>query len=259
MKELYPAIFKRKSFHFFKNYKTKNWYQDSFKLTDGDIDEIYTIFKSLKPLDPSIKVDIKIVPESLTTCNRGAEYCILFYSEKRANYLQNIGFIGEQLDLALVSRDIGTLWFGIGKTVLPRYNDLDFVTMMAICKVPTTDFRRDMFKSKRKEASTIWDGDKFKDVANIARFAPSSCNTQPWKVVEKNNTLEVYRYHESGKRGIMPVNKVIYQNLIDIGIFALFVSLVLEEQNIKYNLTSFLDTEASKEELTLDFIFVLDQ
>ena len=30
-------------------------------------------------------------------------------------YLQNIGYLGEQLDLYLVSKNIGTLWFGIGK------------------------------------------------------------------------------------------------------------------------------------------------
>ena len=39
----------------------------------------------------------------------------LLYSEKKDNYLQNIGYIGEQLDLYLVSKNIGTLWFGIGK------------------------------------------------------------------------------------------------------------------------------------------------
>ena len=32
---------------------------------------------------------------------RGQEYCILFYSEKKENYLQNIGYLGEQLDFIL--------------------------------------------------------------------------------------------------------------------------------------------------------------
>lgn len=34
---------------------------------------------------------------------------------KNDNYLQNVGYLGEQLDLYLVSKNIGTLWFGIGK------------------------------------------------------------------------------------------------------------------------------------------------
>ena len=36
-------------------------------------------------------VKIKIVKDS-TTCKRGQEYCILLYSEKKDNYLQNIRF-----------------------------------------------------------------------------------------------------------------------------------------------------------------------
>ena len=39
-----------------------------------------------------------------------------------------------------------------------------------------------MYKSKRKELSEIWSGDNYLDIANIVRFTPSACNTQPWKV-----------------------------------------------------------------------------
>lgn len=75
---------------------------------------------------------MKIVKEEETSCKRGSEYCILLYSEKKGNYLQNIGYIGEQLDLYLASMDIGSLWFGIGKTEEENYNGLDFVIMIAI-------------------------------------------------------------------------------------------------------------------------------
>lgn len=65
---------------------------------------------------------IKIVKDS-TTYNRGQEYFILFYSEKKDNYLQNIGYLGEQLDLYLTSKNIGTLWFGIGKVEENKIDD----------------------------------------------------------------------------------------------------------------------------------------
>ena len=113
---LYEMIFKRKSFHLFRNIGNE-------KITLEELKDIENKFKELKPLDDSIKVKIKIVKES-TTCIRGQEYCILFYSEKKDNYLQNIGYLGEQLDLYLVSKNIGTLWFGIGKVKeknYPRY------------------------------------------------------------------------------------------------------------------------------------------
>ena len=62
-------------------------------------------FSKFKPLVEDINVKIKIVKDS-TTCKRVQEYCILLYSEKKDNYLQNIGYLGEQLDLYLVSKNI---------------------------------------------------------------------------------------------------------------------------------------------------------
>lgn len=49
--------------------------------------------------------------------------------------------------------------------------------MIAIKKVDSSKFRKDMFKSKRKSISEIWKGDYYLDIADVVRFAPSSCNT----------------------------------------------------------------------------------
>ena len=225
---LYEMIFKRKSFHLFRNIGNE-------KITLEELKDIENKFKELKPLDDSIKVKIKIVKDS-TTCIRGQEYCILFYSEKKDNYLQNIGYLGEQLDLYLVSKNIGTLWFGIGKVKEKELDGLDFVIMIAIKKVDSEDkFRKDMYKSKRKELSEIWEGNSYLDIANIVRFTPSACNTQPWKVVVSEKELKVYRYRKEGKRGIMPKDMVIYYNQIDMGIFLCFVELCLEHNKVKYD------------------------
>ena len=102
-------IFKRKSFHTFRNVGNE-------VISEDELNDIQLAFSAFTPLNPEIKCAIRIVPEKQTTCKRGGEYCILLYSEKKDGYLQNIGYIGEQLDLYLVSRNIGTLWFGIGKT-----------------------------------------------------------------------------------------------------------------------------------------------
>ena len=92
--------------------------------------------------------------------------------------------------------------------------------MIAIAKVDSeTKFRKDMYKSKRKELSEIWSGNYYLDIASLVRFAPSACNTQPWKVESFEKELKIYRYRKEGKRGIMPKDKVIYYNQIDIGIF----------------------------------------
>ena len=235
---LYEMIFKRKSLHLFRN--IGNEY-----LTEDELKDIEEKFSKLKPLVEDIKVKIKIVKKE--SILRGQEYCILFYSEKKDNYLQNIGYLGEQLDLYLVSKNIGTLWFGIGKPDEQKLDGLDFVIMIAIKKVDTPDkFRKDMYKSKRKEISEMWSGE-YLDIANIVRFAPSACNIQPWKVEATDKELKVYRYRKEGKRGIMPKDRVIYYNQIDIGIFLCFLELTLQNNNISYTRQLFIEQDHNKE------------
>lgn len=238
--ELYNMIFKRKSFHLFRNIGKEH-------ITDEEIKDIENEFKKLTPLVEDIKVKIEIVKEG-ASCKRGQEYCILFYSEKKDNYLQNIGYLGEQLDLYLVSKNIGTLWFGIGKVDEPQKDGLDFVIMIAIAKVDSAEkFRKDMFKSKRKEIQEIWSGENYLDIANIVRFTPSACNTQPWKVESNENEIKVYRYRKEGKRGIMPKDRVIYYNQIDIGIFLCFLELCLNKNNIKYEKNIYVEENHENE------------
>jgi len=238
--KLYDMIFKRKSFHLFRNIGNEH-------ITNDELNDIEKAFNTFKPLVEDIKVKMKIVKDS-TTCKRGQEYCILLYSEKKDNYLQNIGYIGEQLDLYLVSKNIGTLWFGIGKVEEKQLDGLDFVIMIAIAKVDQDNkFRKNMYKSKRKELSEIWNGNDYLDIANIVRFAPSACNTQPWIVDSKEDELKVYRYKKPGKRGIMPVDKVIYYNQIDIGIFLCFLELCLNKNNIKFDRTLYIEENTQNE------------
>jgi hypothetical protein len=83
-KELYEMIFKRKSFHLFRNIGKEH-------LTAEEIKDIEKEFSKLKPLVKDIKVKIKIVKKE--SILRGQEYCILFYSEKKDNGLQNISYL----------------------------------------------------------------------------------------------------------------------------------------------------------------------
>ena len=236
---LYDYIFKRKSFHLFRNI-------GNLHITEEELKDIEAKFYQLKPLVDDIKVKIKIVKKE--SISRGQEYCILFYSEKKDNYLQNIGYLGEQLDLYLVSKNIGTLWFGIGKIDEKTIDNLDFVIMIIIAKVDSNDkFRKDMYKSKRKELEEIWFGDNYLDIGGIVRFAPSACNTQPWKVRASEKEIRVYRYRKEGKRGIMPKDRVIYYNQIDIGIFLCFLELCLKHSNICFHKELFIEEDHEKE------------
>ena len=68
-KKLYEMIFKRKSFHLFRNIGNEH-------ITDIELKDIEEQFNKFTPLIDDIKVKIKIVKNS-TTCKRGQEYCIL--------------------------------------------------------------------------------------------------------------------------------------------------------------------------------------
>ena len=229
--ELYKMIFKRKSFHLFRDRNTES-------ISQIEIQEIYDAYKSFDSLY-DIKTAIKIVDAKSATNYRGEELCVLMFSEKKDGYLQNIGYLGEQLDLYFVSKNIGTLWFGIAKSN-EVYDGLDYVIMFKIGKVNEEKFRKDMYKSKRKTIDEIWEGDDL-NIANIARFSPSACNSQPWFVENNDNKLYVYRKSKSGKVGIMPKNASAYYNQIDIGIYMCILELCLTNENIKYTRTLFRD------------------
>lgn len=240
---LYQMIFKRKSFHLFK---------DIGHISDEELAQIEETFHACRPLIPEMKVGMKIVPAERTTCKRGQEYCILLYSEEKDGYLPNIEYIGEQLDLHLASMNIGALWFGIGKTE-ETMDGMAFVIMLAIAKMPGDKFRKDMFKSKRKPLEEVWSGDDL-GIANIVRFAPSACNTQPWIVENKGERLEVYRYKKPGKRGIMPSDRVSFYNRIDIGIFMLFLEICMEHEGIQYERTLYADSGDEEKTLVASYL-----
>ena len=247
---LYEMIFKRKSFHLFRN-------TEDAKIDETELTGILDAWNGFSALHPEIRTAIRIVSGEDTTCKRGQEYCILLYSEDRDGYLQNIGYLGEQLDLYLVSKNIGTLWFGIGKTEETSYNGLDFIIMIAIRKVGDSSlFRRDMFKSKRKTADEIWQGETLEGVTDIVRFAPSACNTQPWYVENDRESLRVFRYKKPGKRGIMPTDKISYYNCIDIGIFLCFLELCLQHREIRFQRQTLVE-ENSNEEKKLNAIYII--
>jgi len=234
----YKTIFKRKSFHLFRHIGND-------KLSEQELIRIKETYKSFECLYPNIKTDIQILKASEVGLLRGCEYSILLYSEKKDNYLMNIGYLGEQLDLYCVDNNIATLWYGIGKPKQKVYNGLYYVIEIGISKVSNESlFRKDMFKAKRKEINEIWDGTNT-SISNIVRFAPSACNTQPWYVKETNNSLEVYRY-KSNKRGIMPKDAISYFNRIDIGIFLCFLDICLANENIKYEKELFIDDDNSE-------------
>lgn len=237
---LYEAIAKRKSFHVFRGIGNES-------ITNDDLADIMAAIAELRPLDPEIRTAVRIVPARETNCRLGAQYCILFYSEQKGNCLQNVGYLGEQLDLWLVSRGIGTLWFGFGKTEEKEFEGLPFVIMMAAAKVDDASrFRGDVTESRRRPVGEIWSGDAVPGVTEIARYAPSAVNSQPWRVENRDGRLSVSRSSRPLIGGVMGASASAFFNRIDMGIFLCFLELCLRHERIPFTRELFLDSGGEK-------------
>ena len=146
----------------------------------------------------------------------------------------NAGYLGQQLDLWLVAHNIGSLWYGIGKPDESTWQGLSYVIMIAVRKVnDETKYRKDMYKAKRKPLSQVWSGEDL-GVADVARFAPSACNSQPWYVENQGGKLTVSR-RKPGVFGIMPASAATYFNRIDMGIYLCVLEVCLQKNGIAYD------------------------
>lgn len=232
MKDYYDILNKRKSFHSFEN-------TGDLHLNEEDLAGIMKAFEECDRLQ-KIEIACKIVKVEETTMENGNEYAILLYSEKKDNYLANIGYVGEQLDLYLNAHGIGCLWCGMGKTELTEYNGLSYVIMLGIKKVdPSILYRKDESEFDRKDIEDIWQG---LHPYPIVRFAPSSCNSQPWIIKEKFGNLEVSRYNQSAS-GDFSRRVYNYFNHIDIGIMLCFLEIVLNHEEIEFDRKVFDDCD----------------
>ena len=240
---LYEMIFKRKSFHLFRGVGNET-------LDPAELREIEAAWAGFEALDPEIKTAIRIVPARTVHFKRDAEYCIMLYSEKTDKALMNIGYLGEQLDLWLVSRNIGTLWFGLGKADEKAWQGLEFVIMIAIRKVPDPAlFRKDLFKAKRRPLAETWEGDSL-GAGEIARFAPSAVNSQPWHVKQAGDSLTVFRHRRPGIHGLVSAAALVRFNRIDIGIYLCILELCLAEKGFAFERALFPDAGDDRAEFT---------
>ncbi len=166
----------------------------------------------MKPLYPNIKVHWDIVPRSHVKCicPWTTPQVITIYSEEKEGYLENVGFLFQQMDLYLQTLGLGVCWLGLGKmnakTAQP-IPGMKFVIMLAFGYPKGDPLRRDGKGFKRKTL------DQISDVPDVrlepARLAPSSVNSQPWYFTHEADTLHVYR-------GGRPIAE--YMNSIDTGI-----------------------------------------
>ena len=225
MKSLYSYAFKRKSFRRFN--PELHISQNEIALIKAYLDN------GIKYLDNEYLFSYRIVPRNETNCKRG-EYGILIYSKINGPHLMNIGYAFEQLDLYLSSIDIGACWYGMGKISDNKAEDnLDYIIMIAIGKAEKTEFRKDYTKAKRKDVAEIWQGNQLEEITDYIKYAPSTCNSQPWLITYLEQSIRIEM--KSKEKMIVPKDKISFYNSIDMGIMLCFIEMWLQKNKIAFN------------------------
>ena len=190
------------------------------KYTGVPVDEqtlmqIRHVIGTLKPLYPQISVRAEIVEKEQVRffLPWKTPQLVAVYSEKTEGYLENAGFLFQQLDLYLQSIGLGCCWLGLGKmrTDLER-EGMEFVILLAF-GYPQGEARRSGPEEfNRKALSQI--SDREDPRLEPARLAPSSTNSQPWYFTHEGDVIHAY----CSRTGLLRHKVLGNMNRIDMGI-----------------------------------------
>ena len=149
----------------------------------------------MKPLYPEIKVRMDVVGRDNVKCicPWTTPQLIAIYSEEAEGYLENIGFLFQQMDLYLQTLGLGVCWLGMGRMnpkTTTQVEGMKFVIMLAFGHPKGDQLRHDGKGFKRRPMDKITDQADPK--LEAARLAPSAVNSQPWYFTHDGGTVHVY-------------------------------------------------------------------
>lgn len=205
--ELYEMICKRRSV---RKYKPE-------AVDRAAVQKITDFCTQLKPLYADISVRAEIVDRENVKCILPwtTRQVVAIFSEEKEGFLENAGFMFQQLDLYMQSIGLGTCWLGMGRLdsdAKSREKDgLSFVIMLAF-GYPREPLRSDITQFKRRSLTEI--SDRKDERLEPARLAPSSVNSQPWYFTHEDETVHVY----CAAHGFFRVKTLSDMNRVDVGI-----------------------------------------
>lgn len=208
------TIFKRKSIRKF----------NQNPLGNNVLDEIKEFLDNLEPLFPEIKTEFKLVSSDdlRLLIMRKAPHYIAIFSEKSANSLINVGYMFQQFDLFLSSKGLGSCWQGIprAKKQLLESSDLEYIIVIAFGEAKEKVHRDDLREFKRKRLDEITEIEDSYGILELARFAPSSRNRQPWYFTGSDDLMDVHCLEK-----LLNGRFSRKMTLIDIGIVVYYVKI----------------------------------
>lgn len=206
---LYTSIFTRKSI---RNYT-------GTPLSPAQLNAVKKEIKQAVPLlpDESYQLELLQVKDAWRICG---------YCENTPLSNANLGFVMQQLDLALYLQGLGRVWFGMGRE--PAGQDAPEGLSYAICQKigNAEDLSRahvDEFTRSPMQAIAPGADDAMLDILEPARLAPSATNAQPWRFSFAPGKLHVWRKNPGLKKPFLG-----RMNQVDMGIMLCHLVLSLE-------------------------------
>lgn len=192
-------IFRRKSL---RKYKPQ-------PLGEAFLKELRAFIEQVDPLYAGLRYRVEIVARKAPQ-NGGAPYELAFCSEDKPGALENIGFIGQKINLYLVAHDVGACWH-MSRPEGFHAGELPYAIGMSFGRADEP-LLREKEAFKRKSLAQISEG--IDSRLEAARVAPSGLNCQNWFFVARYAHIDCYRKN-LGSVGNAMLGKL---SRIDIGI-----------------------------------------
>lgn len=180
-------------------------------LDDATMQQIQEKINTLTPLYPHIRHSVEFTAKTKGMFHVKAPHYLIFGSEEKEGSYENIGFLGQQLDLFLSELGIGTCWLGAAKPEEKQASALPYVVAMSF-GTPDEPIHRTHATFKRKPLDQISEGSDSR--LEAARLAPSGMNAQNWHFIAEDGKIHCYRKKPKAPLGFI-LNKL---GSIDIGI-----------------------------------------
>ncbi|RDY25315.1 hypothetical protein CHL78_018825 [Romboutsia weinsteinii] len=222
--ELYDAIFYRKSTRSYSNRKIKEALIDNVRGLCNNVNYLNNNLNiKVHPIERGHLIHFLMGKE----CKVKAPHYIVITSNKGEDYLQNVGYIGEEIILKLTSLGIATCWL---ECDLKRDDILEFIDLdeideededresklehpCAIIAFGYPEKTKELFRSKKSSV----DREKVKDfskrvdrkwssILEVVRYAPSIRNEQPWMFY--NDKRGFHLYEKKPKKHIEDSSKI---------------------------------------------------
>ena len=184
---------------------------DPAPLDAATLETVQSQIEKIAPLYTDIRYSIEITNKTTGVFNVKAPHYLIFRSEEKDGAYENIGFLGQQLDLFFSGSGLGSCWLGASKPEEKEQGGLSFVISMSFGK-PAEPLHRELVEFKRKPLSEISEGDD--ERLEAARLAPSAVNAQNWYFAAADGKIHCYRKKANPMLGFI-YNKL---HCIDMGI-----------------------------------------